>query len=178
MKAWLVRESRERLVEMIQDAVGGCARHWAEIIADRLLANGVVVLDMNVITTKNRPLITHIAGNPINDVLDLIRAKEEGRLIVPPCKVGDIVWNVCADDIVRPWKVKFRTYDDREGWWIFLDWEGEDRHAKCSGDYFREKYFLAKEEAEARLRETTLMKKLPTNSHEYPHRHRPTPTKH
>ena len=99
-------------------------------------------------------------------------------VIVLPCKVGDIVWNVCADDIVRPWKVKFRTYDDREGWWIFLDWEGEDRHAKCSGDYFREKYFLTKEEAEARLRETTLMKKLPTNSHEYPHRHRPTPTKH
>ena len=83
-------------------------------------------------------------------------------VIVPPCKVGDIVWNVCADDIVRPWKVKFRTYDDREGWWIFLDWEGEDRHAKCSGDYFREKYFLTREEAEARLRETTLMKNLPT----------------
>ena len=74
-------------------------------------------------------------------------------VILPPCKVGDIVWSVCADDIVRPWKVKFRTYDDREGWWIFLDWEGEDRHAKCSGDYFCEKYFLAKEEAEARLRE-------------------------
>lgn len=73
-------------------------------------------------------------------------------VIVPPCKVGDIVWNVCADDIVRPWKVKFRTFSDKEGWWIFLDWEGEDRHAKCSGDCFREKYFLTKEEAEAELR--------------------------
>lgn len=74
-------------------------------------------------------------------------------VILPPCKVGDVVWSVCADDIVRPWKVKFRTYDDREGWWIFLDWEGEDRHAKCIGDYFREKYFLAKEEAEKALAE-------------------------
>lgn len=37
------RESRERLAKMIQDAVGGCARHWAEIIADYLLAKGVTV---------------------------------------------------------------------------------------------------------------------------------------
>ena len=34
---------RDRLVEMIQDSVNGCARHWAEIIADYLLANGVMV---------------------------------------------------------------------------------------------------------------------------------------
>lgn len=34
---------RERLIELIQNAVGGCAKHWAEIIADQLLANGVIV---------------------------------------------------------------------------------------------------------------------------------------
>lgn len=34
---------REKLIELIQDSVGGCARHWAEIIADNLLANGVIV---------------------------------------------------------------------------------------------------------------------------------------
>ena len=34
---------RERMIELIQDAVGGCARHLAEIIADHLLANGVIV---------------------------------------------------------------------------------------------------------------------------------------
>ena len=34
---------RERLIELIQNAVNGCARHWAEIIADYLLANGVIV---------------------------------------------------------------------------------------------------------------------------------------
>ena len=34
---------RDRLIELIQDAVNGCARHWAEIIADHLLANGVIV---------------------------------------------------------------------------------------------------------------------------------------
>lgn len=34
---------RDRLIELIQDSVGGCARYWAEIIADNLLANGVIV---------------------------------------------------------------------------------------------------------------------------------------
>lgn len=34
---------RDRLIELIQNAVGGCARHWAKIIADHLLANGVIV---------------------------------------------------------------------------------------------------------------------------------------
>lgn len=35
---------REKLIELIMVSVGGCARHWAEVIADYLLANGVVVL--------------------------------------------------------------------------------------------------------------------------------------
>ena len=34
---------RDRLIEMIQDSVQGCARNWAEIIADYLLAEGVIV---------------------------------------------------------------------------------------------------------------------------------------
>ena len=34
---------RDRLTEMIQNSVGGCARNWAEVIADHLLANGVIM---------------------------------------------------------------------------------------------------------------------------------------
>lgn len=34
---------RDRLIELIQNSVNGCARHWAEVIADYLLANGVIV---------------------------------------------------------------------------------------------------------------------------------------
>jgi hypothetical protein len=33
----------ETLVEIIQNSVGGCARHWAEVIADGLIAHGVTV---------------------------------------------------------------------------------------------------------------------------------------
>ena len=34
---------REKLVEIIQTSVGGCARHWAEVIADGLIDHGVTV---------------------------------------------------------------------------------------------------------------------------------------
>ena len=34
---------RKKLVEIIQNSVGGCARNWAEVIADGLIAHGVTV---------------------------------------------------------------------------------------------------------------------------------------
>ena len=66
-----------------------------ETIADHLLANGVMCVDTNTVdVVKNRePLITAF-GMPMNELAYLIRAKREGRVIVPPCKVGDIVY-VC-----------------------------------------------------------------------------------
>lgn len=33
---------RERLIELIQNAVNGCARNWAEVIADCLISAGVI----------------------------------------------------------------------------------------------------------------------------------------
>lgn len=34
---------RDKLSNMIQDAVGGCAKNWADIIANHLLSDGVIV---------------------------------------------------------------------------------------------------------------------------------------
>lgn len=39
---------KERLIDIIQNSVGGCARNWAEIIADGLLSNGVIVPPVKV----------------------------------------------------------------------------------------------------------------------------------
>lgn len=39
---------RERLIELIQKSVDGCARNWAEKIADHLLENGVIVPPVKV----------------------------------------------------------------------------------------------------------------------------------
>ena len=43
---------REKLVEIIQNSVGDCARHWAEVIADGLIVNGVTVQEW--ISVKER----------------------------------------------------------------------------------------------------------------------------
>lgn len=39
---------RERFIELIQKSVNGCARNWAETIANYLLENGVIVLPVKV----------------------------------------------------------------------------------------------------------------------------------
>ena len=43
---------REKLVEIIQNSVGGCTRHWAEVIADGLIAHGVTMQEW--ISVKDR----------------------------------------------------------------------------------------------------------------------------
>ena len=43
---------KEKLVEIIQNSVGGCARHWAEVIADGLIANGVTVQEWIPVTER------------------------------------------------------------------------------------------------------------------------------
>lgn len=39
---------RDKLIETIQNSVGGCARHWAEVIAEHLIENGVIALPCKV----------------------------------------------------------------------------------------------------------------------------------
>lgn len=34
---------KEKLIELIQSAVDGCATYWARLIADHLIANGVTI---------------------------------------------------------------------------------------------------------------------------------------
>ena len=88
---------RDRLIELLfkvtkeKDCPQPCE------VADYLLANGVRIIDTKVINPKNRELTTHFAGMPINDVLDLVRAKKEGTLIALPCKVGDRLFCIFTD---------------------------------------------------------------------------------
>ena len=85
-------DMRDRLVEILlqktchysdipcDNECGVCGnielyRSDIEKLADHLIENGVIVLDMNVISPENRPLITHIANMPLNDVIELIEQK-------------------------------------------------------------------------------------------------------
>lgn len=84
---------KEKLVEIIQNSVGGCARHRAEVVADGLLANGVTVqhrLEEKQATSDN--------GKQSN--ADRIRAMSDEELIsllcggyggfdCHACKIGD-----------------------------------------------------------------------------------------
>jgi hypothetical protein len=96
---------RDRLVELIQNSVNGCAKHWAEVIADYLLANGV---------------------------------------IVPPCKVGDTVYQV---DGVRIYEstIDEITYTARTTIYYTNGIAFDDRAIGAS-------IFLTKEEAEKALK--------------------------
>lgn len=38
---------KEKLVNIIQNSVGGCAEFWAGVIADGLIANGVTVQELD-----------------------------------------------------------------------------------------------------------------------------------
>ena len=39
---------REKLIELIMESVNGCARHWAEVIADHLIANGATIMPLKI----------------------------------------------------------------------------------------------------------------------------------
>lgn len=43
-----MKEMREKLIELTIQSVNGCTRHWAEVIADHLLANGVRVMPLKI----------------------------------------------------------------------------------------------------------------------------------
>lgn len=50
---------RDRLSNMIQNAVGGCAKYWADVIAEKLVAEGVIVPPCKVGQTVYFPIETH-----------------------------------------------------------------------------------------------------------------------
>ena len=65
---------REKLVEIIQNSVGGCARHWAEIIADGLIAHGVTMQEW--ISVKDRlpdPFVSVLVQMPGEEPFPTVR---------------------------------------------------------------------------------------------------------
>ena len=45
--------NRDRLVDLIMESVGGCAQHWAEVIADHLIENGVTISKQGIWIDKD-----------------------------------------------------------------------------------------------------------------------------
>ena len=89
---------REKLVEIIQNSVGGCTRHWAEVIADGLIAHGVTVQEW--ISVDDR------LPEDDSDVLAYSRNGEECRIY--PANYAKGVWFDCifttpATDTTTHW---------------------------------------------------------------------------
>ena len=158
-------DQRKRLIELLRsaprtDTVYGDIKltepaQTLQTIADHLLANGVVVIDTDAVSVKNRPLISQCFGYPLDEIIDLIRAKEEGRVIAPPCKVGDtvyvvsqgagfsVVWNVYK-------AIAKAIHLDQYGQ-LFIRVETDKENI---GGYVEiERVFLTKEEAQKALAE-------------------------
>ncbi len=87
-------DMRDRLENLILDFVGCCESGWEKSFTDHLIANGVVVLDMKVLSPKNIPLVTHFANMPLDEVFELVKAKQQGMVLKLPCKVGDTIYIV------------------------------------------------------------------------------------
>ena len=78
---------REKLVEIIQNSVGGCARHWAEIIAGGLIAHGVTVqewISVNDMMPEAGGYVVCIAKrNPFSRFMPMVARIEKNGWVNP-----------------------------------------------------------------------------------------------
>lgn len=77
--------------------------------------------------------------------------EEQGRLIKLPCKVGDTVWNYSCFGL-RDYKVTYMGFD-KDGLLYFDCESGITYSFRCYLKDFKDKIFLTKSEAEAKLKE-------------------------
>ena len=104
-------DAKEKLVETIQNSVGGCARYWAEVIADGLSAHGVTVqeLDGCKYCKEYEDLPEHfIDGNPVGRVFDTCIQRNENGLwhLEVPCgaDIGIRFCPMCGRELSPPLK--------------------------------------------------------------------------
>ena len=97
----------------------------------------ISAVDMAKIACALHELNAYKDLGPIDHIRDLIKAEQDGRLVVLPCKVGDTVYQIDAE----------RVYESEVKWIIF----------DCDDIAFDERaigvsIFLTREEAEAALK--------------------------
>ena len=77
--------------------------------------------------------------------------EEQGRLVKLPCKVGDTVWNYSCFGL-RDYKVTYMGFD--KAGLLYFDCESGITYSfRCYLKDFKDKIFLTKAEAEAKLKE-------------------------
>lgn len=82
-------------------------------------------------------------------VKELDKAEQDGRLVVLPCKVGDVWFEKCSGRVVE---IDGFKYDSYVGWAVLYHYDGWQERA-CNPTYFRGHF--TQDEAEAALKGET-----------------------
>ncbi len=81
---------KEQLISLIQNSVGGCARSWAEVIADSIIADGWT----KPVYTIGRKLYIHQFDNDLKKVVvkcEIIQINEADELLRVETESGKIL---------------------------------------------------------------------------------------
>ena len=92
-------------------------------------------------------------GVSVDRLLELAAADKEGRVVIPPCKVGDTVYFVNAKQILEFTVVGYAV-DETGISWVYsehVDKTGHTNERTFSPDRFGKNTFLTREEAEKAL---------------------------
>ena len=114
--------------------------------------------------TENAQRLEIIKEIPINRLRELAQAKKEGRPVVPPCDVGDVVWTNFSmsgwyfREKDRPYSAKvvfigLNDSDDMAGGFINVSYEKNNGMMQFSFSDIGKTVFLTREAAEAALEE-------------------------
>ena len=93
--------------------------------------------------------ITEFDGLPIDRLRELAEADKDGRVVVPPCKVGDVVYGFYGEKTILPMVAKW-IETNTDGWCIAVQYVPMAPRFYQFSD-FGKTVFLTRKEAEAAL---------------------------
>lgn len=105
----------------------------------------ISAVDMSKIACALHELNAYKDLGPIDHIRDLIKAEQDGRLVVLPCKVGDHVWADGREAIVV-WFLGYKT--ER---YLHAQFFDNAKHTDIPFYEIGKTVFLAREEAEAAI---------------------------
>lgn len=134
-------------------------QEWISVLQDRLAAyedtgltpESVEALKLSMMG-KAIAEIKEFNGLPVDRLRELAEADKDGRLVVLPCKVGDIVWaNLDGMRHTRKCVIEFANIGSRVTTIVFSTVDGLREQYGVNPCSFGKTVFLTREEAEKAL---------------------------
>ena len=109
----------------------------------------ISAVDMAKIACALHELNAYKDIGPIDHIRDILQAEQAGRLVVLPCKVGDVVYGFHQERTILPMVAKW-IETDADGWTVAAQYAPMAPKFYLFSD-FGKTVFLTREEAEAAL---------------------------